>query len=62
MWASENGYFEIVKCFVENGSDQNVKDNNGDTVLDYASASGNFETLKFLMKKNVTHTKSLFLT
>ena len=42
---------EYVKTMLEYGLDVNIKDNYGDTVLNYASRYGHTETVKLLLKQ-----------
>ena len=47
LWASENGYLEVVKLLIENGADVSAKDN---YALRWASRYGHLEVAKLLIE------------
>ena len=47
MWASLEGHLEIVKYLVKNGADINIKNEDGNTALDWAAT----EEIKELLRK-----------
>ena len=49
--ASKFGYHEIVKIFIENGADINIKNNDGKTALDYAEEN-DYKSIIELLKNN----------
>jgi ankyrin repeat protein len=46
--AAKNGHFEVVKFLVYQGADVNLKNNDGDSVLDLAQTSGHTESIAFI--------------
>jgi ankyrin repeat protein len=46
--AAKNGHFEVVKYLLYQGADVNLKNNDGDTVLDLAKTSGHQESIAFI--------------
>ena len=50
--AVKSNHLALVKQLISNGSDVNVQDENGATVLMWAVYSGNLEMVKYLVSKN----------
>ena len=60
-WASDNGYFDIVKNLVDITEDKNPWDKNGNRPLHYAAKKGHFNTMKYLVDKEVkSHIPGLY--
>ncbi len=51
MWLAQNGNIEGVKYLVEKGSDINIKDEDGQTALNYAEKGRNTEIVNYLIDK-----------
>jgi ankyrin repeat protein/preprotein translocase subunit SecA len=51
MSAAQNGYLEVVKYLLEQGSDIEEKDEDGMTALVYASKAGRLDTVKYLVEQ-----------
>jgi uncharacterized protein len=50
MQAAAKGQLDVVRQFIEKGTDMNVKDENGKTALMYAIKSGDADTVRFFLK------------
>jgi len=50
MQAVSKGQLDVVRQFIEKGTDMNVKDENGKTALMYAIKSGHADTVRFFLK------------
>ena len=48
----DGGRLDNIKILIQNGADIQARDNNGSTVLHFASASSNQEVVEFLLKLN----------
>jgi ankyrin repeat protein len=48
MWLAQNGNIEGVKYLVEKGSDINIKDEYGQTAIDYAKKNRHTDIVKYL--------------
>lgn len=56
MWASANGYLEIVEYLIrEKSANPNIKNNKGKTALDLAEEKGRKEVVEFLRKIGAKH-------
>ena len=50
MLASQEGYVEIVQLLIENGTNLNVKNNDGKTAMNIAKTNKRKEIFKILKK------------
>ncbi|TKZ29069.1 ankyrin repeat domain-containing protein [Brachyspira catarrhinii] len=56
MWASANGYLEIVEYLIrEKSANPNIKNNKGKTALDLAKENRHEEVAEFLRKAGAKH-------
>ena len=51
MYASFDGYIEIVELLISKGADVHAKDNDGDTALAWALYGEQTEMVEFLISK-----------
>jgi len=54
MWASHNGYTEIVKVLIDSGAEINASINDGQTSLTWASRMGNLDAVKVLVENGAS--------